>query len=154
MTEQEIESSEAIEEEQDTILMSGDLARLSSQINATDLEVVVGTGHLASGEPVLVPFLNCRIEGAFEREAEETEHSVLLTLDNVAFVIMRLATELEDKFDALESIASGRLKPTAEHLAMAASWLDLAALASGRVASRFRALAHASTSAKTESLSD
>ncbi len=69
------------------------------------------------GRPILVPFAELNfIEQATEDDDEETMLSIVLTFENLAYLVESLAGDFLGNCNALSAVSSGDLKPPADRV--------------------------------------
>ena len=75
----------------------------------------MGTGQVGD-EQVLVPFVECAIQGRFGPQEEAEQYSVLVTFENAAFLVDQFAAELTELGPVIESMTLGPVKPVPERI--------------------------------------
>jgi hypothetical protein len=99
-------------------------------------------GRMAeSRKQVLVPFMSCRFKGAFGKDDDETPVDVILTFDNVAFLVKRLGEEYLEAIESFEPIFRGGVAPSKARLDFAARWMEEGATALSDASRRLADLA-------------
>lgn len=98
------------------ILVESATARYSSTIDLAGMSLIIGTGTVENGPKVMVPFVECEIGGTFGTEDEKKTDSVLITLENAAFLIESFTNELARLMPAYSSFSAGEIKPLTERV--------------------------------------
>lgn len=108
------------------ILVDSSTARYSSTISAAAMSLIVGTGNVEGGPQVMVPFVECEISGNFGTDDVKRTESVLITVENAAFLIESFTNEFARLMPAMTSLSAGPLKPVGERLHYARDCLQRA----------------------------
>ncbi|MGL3210713.1 hypothetical protein [Bradyrhizobium sp. BR 1433] len=90
------------------------------------------------GQPVLVPFVEMKLEGE-----QEPYFANVLTLDNVAYLIYDLTQDFKVVCEQLLSVTRGGMPPEAGRIELSKEWMKLA---SEQAADAFRDLEAISSS--------
>ncbi|WFU31492.1 hypothetical protein QA635_33975 [Bradyrhizobium brasilense] len=119
-------------------LMSLLLAVGSIEGGAPDQPDKAPTGESAPGRPVLVPFVEMKLEGE-----QEPYFANVLTLDNVAYLIYDLTQDFKVVCEQLLTVTRGGMPPEAGRIELSKEWMKLA---SEQAADAFRDLETISSS--------
>lgn len=107
------------------IELSDGMAAHISTIESLTITPAFSIGTIAESDvQVLVPTLSCHARGTFGTEDSEMPVRVMLTFDNLAFLVRRIGEEYLEAIDAIESVSQGRLQPAKMRLDYAAIWLE------------------------------
>jgi len=124
------------------IELSDGVAAQSSTITSMSIGPSFSIGTMAeSRKQVLVPFMSCRFKGTFGKDDDETPVDVILTFDNVAFLVKRLGEEYLEAMDSFEPIFRSGLAPSKARLDFAARWMEEGATALSDASRRIADLA-------------
>lgn len=108
-------------------------------------------GLTGNDRRVLVPFVDCWAKGSFGVDNVEELHTVRLSMDNVAFVIERLAEGVEqDCVPWLRSMSSPELAPPEERVAYMVDLLDSASRRLANAAAQLREMGSPATASEQD----
>ncbi|TCP80803.1 hypothetical protein C8J31_11443 [Rhizobium sp. PP-CC-2G-626] len=110
--------------------LAGDLLHRIDIVKSTTMTLLVAPGSIDGTEQeVLVPFVTLDFKGSGQVEDDDVENvffSRILTLDNAAYVASDIVGELNEALTALLSISQGKLKPEAQRLKAATTFVKTA----------------------------
>lgn len=126
----------------DVIELSDGLATHLSTVATLSITPTFSVGTSArERQPLLVPILSCSFHGSFGAQDSEEPIRVMLSFDNLAFILKRLGDEYVEVIDAMESVSQGPLSPSKMRIEEARDWLDEGAATLGAAAKRLGRLA-------------
>lgn len=122
-------ASKATEDE--TVAVTGSVARRMSEIRASNMSLVLTFGLSSSETQVLVPLIDWQLFGMLEGNGfgpdlptvGEEVFSSVLTLENVAFLAQDFGDDLRTAVKLLSQQSIGSVKPSVDRLSYAASLL-------------------------------
>ena len=111
-----------------TVEMSDIIALHLSTVTSLSISPTFSVGTLPTdGSKTLVPLASCVMHGEFgDKEGSEAVR-VLLSMDNLAFLVMRLGEECREAVEAFEEVSKGDLTPLVERIEATAQWFEAGA---------------------------
>ncbi|ABQ71580.1 hypothetical protein Swit_4963 (plasmid) [Rhizorhabdus wittichii RW1] len=118
-------SSQAEDPVDDSIRVTSATGRYSTTITHAAMSLIAGVGIRDDEKSVLVPFVECEI--AIDRAAtdglatpaNQEEHSILITLENAAFLAEAFSSAFAKLAPDLVSLSQGSLQPVADRITYA-----------------------------------
>lgn len=122
-------SEETSAEPESVIRVASATGRYSATIAHAGMALIAGVGTREADQSVLVPFVECEI--GIDREGDDEtlgtddsgkhieEHSILITLENAAFLAEAFSSAFAKLAPDLISLSQGPLKPVPDRIAYA-----------------------------------
>lgn len=118
--------SETPDDREENIRVTSATGRYSTTIVHGAMSLITGIGTRDDDQSVLVPFVECEIaidrkdDGDIpEEERVLEEHSIMITLENAAFLAEAFSSEFAKLGPDLVSLSQGTLKPVPDRIAYA-----------------------------------